>query len=217
VCSNRYRLWTLKRVAALLALGAMGCSGAVAKSGAQDGDGGTTRDAGSSSRDGGGASWSPVCPVDPPAVGSACSSDAGIQCEYGTLQYNIQCDTVLQCSGGTWSSFTEDDTAGLTCVKDGPNPAACPATLAEVSQDSTCAQSLNNVVQCAYPEGVCACEWAGSPNGYIWICDPPPGCPFPRPRLGTACTGDTGCEYERCGYDQSCQGGVWTGQFGGCG
>jgi hypothetical protein len=45
-----------------------------------------------------------------------------------------------------------------------------------------------------------------------------PECPFPRPRVGTACTFSTStvCTYEECAYGQQCENGVWQPVEEGC-
>jgi hypothetical protein len=54
-----------------------------------------------------------------------------------------------------------------------------------------------------------------------WICLPEEGCPFPRPRLGSACAGSVEpggqvCTYEACSYAQVCRNGVWQAQQAEC-
>ena len=91
-------------------------------------------------------------------------------------------------------------------------------TFAELDKEPTCDENAPAASQlCTYPEGVCECDWGGSPNGFIWSCDTPePGCPLPRPRVGSACTGDVDCDYVNCGYDQACMNGLWVGNADGC-
>ena len=156
---------------------------------------------------------SPLCPTEAPAKGAACSRE-GLMCEYGTLSFNVACDNVVQCENGTWSAFD----AGFVCTPDGPNAASC-LTFAELSKSPTCDNNAPASSQlCTFPEGVCQCDWGGSPNGFIWSCDTPePTCPLPRPRVGSACTGTADCNYVNCGYDQACRDGLWVGNADGCG
>jgi hypothetical protein len=212
--------WTA--VVCIVAGGAMAaCGGDTVSGGSEPGtDGGTHHDAVShvdSPAPGDDATqpWSPVCPVTAPAVGTVCTKE-GITCEYGQMQYDVACDTVLQCGGGTWSKF---DTF-MTCTPDAPNAAACPSTLTAVPQGGSCAP---NGLSCAYPEGVCSCapqigpvEFIDGGQGPTWTCNPGPGCPMPRPRLGSPCTGNTSCSYESCAYGQSCQDGAWLAEEEGC-
>jgi hypothetical protein len=165
------------------------------------------------------APWSPVCPENAPTVGSLCTVPDQTTCEYGLIQYDIDCDTVLQCQSGAWTKFS---TFG-TCVPDGPNGAACPATFADVPQGQDCAPAGTT---CEYSAGVCTCSMSlGGPirlgdggDPATWMCNPGTGCPMPRPRLGTACSAgaETDCTYESCEFGESCSDGVWQGQEEGC-
>jgi hypothetical protein len=157
--------------------------------------------------------WSAVCPVTAPTVNGTCTNE-GVTCEYGSLQYDIACDTVLQCENGTWQTF---EMAGA-CTPDMPNPATCPSTYAAIDQGGACSPSGET---CAYADGVCNCEvfFGGvevGDAGPTWVCNPGPGCPMPRPRLGSPCTGNTSCTYETCSFGESCQDGAWQGEFEGC-
>jgi hypothetical protein len=156
--------------------------------------------------------WSPVCPTEQPAPGSACSASASVECEYGRLQYDIGCDLVLECTDGVWQSATLGPSS---CQPDGPNSAACPASL----PTGVC---NDNNLRCEYPEGVCQCSAGfGGPieldGGLSWFCNPGKGCPMPRPRLGSSCaTGDQNCTYLTCEFAEDCQDGYWQGQFEAC-
>ena len=102
----------------------------------------------------------------------------------------------------------------------GPNGAACPSDYAAVPQGSPCA---TDGLSCIYTEGECGCQVPlGGPveidggTGY-WSCVPEQGCPFPRARLGTACTStQSDCTYEQCSYAQACQDGVWQAEEEAC-
>ena len=107
--------------------------------------------------------------------------------------------------------------------KPGPNSASCPATYASVPLGASCAATG---LSCTYGQGLCSCQEplggpiqidsGTGPHGY-WGCVPEQGCPFPRPRLGSACASvGLYCTYEACSYAQTCQGGVWQGQSEAC-
>src|SRR6202042_3278987 len=102
----------------------------------------------------------------------------------------------------------------------GPNAAACPASYASVPQGDSCASTG---LSCLYALGLCTCQapfgLPGGPSngGGYWGCVPEQGCPFPRPRLGTACSSEgTDCTYEACSYDQVCHDGVWQAEQEAC-
>lgn len=166
-------------------------------------------------------SWSPVCPADAPNVGDSCKGlTTGLQCEYTRLVYlykvefDISCDIVRQCTGGLWA----DESIGVTaCDPDGPNATSCPLAYADIKNGASCLAAEKGL-RCAYPSGVCVCavETGGTivlvDAGPSWSCEPPAGCPMPRPRLGSACgTGGMSetCAYESCGYEETCLDGVW--------
>jgi len=164
--------------------------------------------------------WSPICPEDQPTIGSACSmtpprDSPEILCEYGELQYDPGCDTVLTCEEGTWqNAFGPSE----TCQPDGPNSSSCPATYGDIDGGGSC---TDNGLRCEYPQGVCTCSAGfGGPvildGGTSWYCNPGPGCPMPRPRLGSSCTGNQQCTYQTCQFGESCTGGYWQGEFEGC-
>ena len=207
---------TICLVGAILAVG---CGGE-ALGGPNGDDGGPRSDTGPGSDAGpgpdGGPSWSPVCPEDQPSLGSACSID-GLTCEYGKLNYDPSCDTILLCAGGRWG----DSSVGLeSCQPDGPNPKSCPATYAGVQAIGNGACD-DEGVQCAYPQGVCWCTVGfggleAADAGATWTCAPGNDCPMPRPRVGSTCTGNKNCTYEPCEFSESCADGYWQGQFEAC-
>jgi len=172
-----------------------------------------------------GRSWSPVCPVDVPVMGSPCSlpqppDNPEILCEYGKLQYDVACDTVLSCQGGTWGRASP---LPSICQPDEPNAPACPATYADLQKDVAAGGSCSDAnLRCEYPEGVCSCSQGfGGPisidGGTHWFCNPGPGCPMPRPRLGEACTGSSqSCTYLTCDFAEGCVDGYWHGYFEAC-
>jgi hypothetical protein len=159
--------------------------------------------------------WSPVCPASKPAVGSACS-DENLQCEYGDAWWNVACDAVLQCQQGKWQI---DHVSYVPCTPaPGPNPAACPPSYADVPQGTSC---NDNGESCVYSQAMCSCRTPLGPvfedGGASWYCLPEVGCPMPRPRIGTGCTGAaTYCTYAECEYSQECTNGVWQGQEEAC-
>lgn len=158
------------------------------------------------------------CPAQAPALGSACA-DEDLQCEYGQSEYPA-CDTVVQCSSGSWQSYP----MGGVCPA--PNPSSCPPTMA-AANGSSCDPGPYGATSCFYPTGGCYCGSLGGPipiepdGGYppqTWFCDDPgPGCPLPRPRIGSTCTDEgVSCQYLQCNFAQSCTGGVWVSQPEGC-
>jgi hypothetical protein len=88
-------------------------------------------------------------------------------------------------------------------------------------------QSCSGSMECAYPQGRCACTIDFGPvlledAGASWVCtDPETGCPEPRPQLGTACAneGQT-CDYGTCslpgGVQVACTNGTWALSPAGC-
>jgi hypothetical protein len=226
----------VRHVLMALALSGVGCGGAVfggpdggsdggadsAYDGPHFGDGGADAPLGDGSADGG-QPWSPVCPEAEPTAGSACSipekmDTPGILCEYGKLQYDVSCDAVYQCQGGAW---TKSSFFSMPCQPDGPNAPSCPATFAD-AMDTDGGSCSNDGLRCEYPEGVCSCSGGfGGPierdGGTSWYCSPPSGCPMPRPRLGSSCSGSMqNCEYFPCEFSEACQGGYWVGEFEAC-
>jgi len=161
------------------------------------------------------APWSPVCPDAPPKPGTGCTQQT-VQCEYGSATWNVACDTVVQCENDVWTTITPSYEPCTPAP--GPNPAACPASHAAVPVGTSC----QGDVTCTYPDAVCSCEYPfggppppGDDAGITgnWYCVPEPGCPMPRPRLGSACSGEgTFCTYETCSYGQTCINGTWQSQ-----
>ncbi|HEY3815987.1 MAG TPA: hypothetical protein VGL81_02395 [Polyangiaceae bacterium] len=214
---------------------ALGCGGSVFTGASGGGDSGAGdsggHDAapfdGSSGPDGGGGPdgsgddssppWSPVCPNTVPAAGTSCDTE-NVQCEYGSAWWSVSCDQVMQCENGRWSTF--QPSFEPCSAQPGPNPASCPADFAAVPQGTSCS---TNGLSCLYTEGQCGCQVPlGGPveidggTGF-WSCVPEQGCPFPRARLGTACTtAQSDCTYEECSYAQTCQDGVWQAEEEAC-
>lgn len=239
---NALSLRVARLAAAVLASLAVGCGGSVFTSGdtgggdgggggssSGGGDGGGSHDAGPGPSDGGGGGhdapsgndsgpgWSPVCPATIPTIGSTCTQET-VQCEYGKAWWNVSCDQVVQCDNGRWAGYQA--TFEPCTPEPGPNSSACPADFAAVQQGSACTDTS---LSCQYSQGTCACQVPlGGPilldgGGGSWGCTPEPGCPVPRPRLGSACSLEgTTCTYEECAYGQTCINGTWQSQPEGC-
>jgi hypothetical protein len=224
----------LAAVASALAVLTLGCGGAVAGSLSGSGDSGapegSTHDSGpapfdaggddASSNDGGGHDASPPlspdCPAALPTAGSACTHE-NVQCEYGDAWWSVSCDSVVQCQSGVWTPFKPSYEP--CSAEPGPNSASCPADFAAVPQGEC---SMNGLT-CVYPQGECSCAvLLGGPvqiDGGVadWGCVPEQGCPFPRPLLGTPCSGEgIDCTYEACSYGETCTNGLWEALEEGC-
>ncbi len=158
----------------------------------------------------------PACPATQPADGTPCTRES-LECEYGQSQYP-GCDVIVQCSAGFWG--TAFGPAGYCPT--GPNPDGCPASMSDVSGGGATCTSQG--LSCHYALGQCYCgDIFGPPQQqdggtYTWSCDDPgPGCPQPRPRVGSSCTQEgQSCNYFICAWSQQCTGGVWQAQPEGC-
>jgi hypothetical protein len=160
----------------------------------------------------------PACPAAQPAVGAPCSHES-LECEYGTSQYP-GCDAIVQCSAGFWG--TAFGPAGFCPT--GPNPDGCPASMNDVSDGGVTCGTPGQT--CHYALGQCYCgDVFGPPIEPVdggppvtWSCDDPgPGCPQPRPRVGSPCTQEgQSCQYLACDWAQQCTGGLWQAQPEGC-
>jgi hypothetical protein len=194
--------------------GMVACGGAVIDP-LQDGGNGNDSGPGPGSDAG-----SPYCPSTQPAEGSSCSVEQ-MFCEYGN-DPNMQCNVIAQCSLGHWTVMKP----GGQCPTP-PNPSACPATFASVPVGQHCGTLVGTT--CDYPQGFCGCavpQMGPYPEDAsavaIWTCDSPePGCPMPRPKLGTSCTQEgLQCDYSPCslptGASLVCQSGAWQEQQYGC-
>ena len=93
------------------------------------------------------------------------------------------------------------------------------------SRSSSTCTTIGNA-QCDYPEARCSCATQcgleGRPEAF-WCCPDAPsgttGCPSPRPRLGSPCTGEgTICDYGGCGGNVTlaCKGSTWQPTTIGC-
>jgi hypothetical protein len=177
------------------------------------------------------ASIGSPCPATRPADGSACSAGQ-LACEYGA-DPALECDAVVTCAGGTWTTTQSPFMGGFCTTTSGP---ACPASAADVPQGTACGAAF---FECVYTDARCECACpAGNPGGSCatdasggpptWQCDTSsdtsPDCPATRPRLGASCSQ----EKEACSYGGKgnlacwgdaleCQGGVWINVGGpGC-
>ncbi len=152
----------------------------------------------------------------------------GLECEYGSSPVQ-SCDIVATCMQSQWqvvSPAVSNMGAPSDSCSTTPAP-GCPSTFSAVPQGATCS---NNTLVCDYPQARCACTEGGGPirvgldGGVVtfWACQDPTtsGCPIPRPRLGSACTGDVTCDYGSCtvpgGTAEACEGGVWQETAVGC-
>ena len=170
-------------------------------------DAGATPDGATTGKQDAGASK--LCPRAQPFQNDLCSVE-GLECEYGD-SYRLRCNVLAACRGGRWS-LTAPDTVVCGAPVNGPS---CPKTVAEIAASDGCPQEG---AACVYSTNICECSALGTgPGGPpvppTWSCfpDPPaPGCPFPRPELGTECTtpGAT-CEYSVCGNEIVCAGRLW--------
>lgn len=172
-------------------------------------------------QDGGNDGGSTQCPSSAPQNGASCDVP-NLWCEYGN-DPNLNCNTVAQCSAGSWSVQAPQQGECPTPS----NPSACPATFASVPVGQHCGDLVGTT--CSYPQGFCGCS-VGSGGPYpedasavaTWICDAPAqGCPQPRPKLGTACSQEgLECDYSSCslpsGASIVCQNGAWQNQPFGC-
>jgi hypothetical protein len=153
-----------------------------------------------------------VCPQVQPSPGDGCSSE-GLLCEWGSNPVP-GCDPQATCTGGSWQFAT----MGMQCSV-GSDP-SCPATFADVPQGTSC---TTNHATCDYPEGRCVCGYELPAINQTWQCQQPaPGCPMPRPRLGTACAQEgQSCDYGSCtsvgGNIEQCTAGVWVTSLVACG
>lgn len=157
------------------------------------------------------------CPATPPTGGASCPFTDGFQCEYGDSFWAV-CDVVATCSGGKWSvpstgACPFDDTL-------------CPSNFSDITNGGDCTSQSKSGETCAYAQGQCNCEGfcggAFDPDaGVTWKCTTPdPSCPWPRPRFGSACSGNASCSYDICcaGSQMTCTDGTWQGNtlMGGC-
>ena len=149
-----------------------------------------------------------TCPSSAPTDGTDCAGMGS--CEWGGDSHS-RCTTVGACYGGKWH-ITQPTNCG--------NVKECPMTYAAVAEGSAC--PLPNGGTCYYDEGACGCYPCQAEGGMMvtqWKCRPwssVPGCPSPRPLLGTKCTQEGQvCDYSGCcnislGSAEVCTKGVWS-------
>jgi hypothetical protein len=149
------------------------------------------------------------CPSSEPSPVTPCAT-VGLSCEYDYDQ-DITCSAFAYCDVERyWRG--EGALAGTTCPSPGPGAEGCPSNYADVSAGQPCAIPAT---ACAYSQGLCSCaiEFDASVS---WECEAPgPGCPEPRPKLGTACTPEgLACTYGTCRSGDSaqlvCLNGSWS-------
>jgi len=183
-------------------------------------DGGNSNDGGGTS-DGGGTNDGGLtidCPSSIPSSGANCAKE-GLECEYGTSA-ELQCNTLATCQGGHWNVVPPVPDA---CQ---PPSSKCPPSFAQVPVDQACPDAVGTT--CDYPQGTCGCtDYFGGPvpadaaAAARWYCDnPAPGCPMPRPRIGSPCSQEgQECNYSPCtpsGTGTLCQNGTWHEQMIAC-
>jgi hypothetical protein len=200
-------------VAATLGFVAAACGGATLDPGT---DGGS--DSSPPPSDGG---LVPACPTSAPTEGAACTPE-GVSCEYGN-DPSLQCNVYAQCSLGHWQ-VNKPTVFGCPTP---PNDSACPGSYASVPVGQACGALVGTT--CSYPQGFCGCavpQFGPYPEdasaAAVWVCDQPePGCPQPRPKLGSACTQENqACDYGTCslptGTSMICKNGAWENAPFGC-
>jgi hypothetical protein len=152
----------------------------------------------------------PACPGNAPVQGSECPA-AGFACQYGTNVFE-ECVRIAACTVGGWSLTGPASTCLSSQCPPFPVGDASPGV-------PPCPTSLQGT-DCWYPQGVCQCSnGIGGPAMPLgWYCMPvTPGCPYPTPAPGGACTQPG----QRCGgycggMGVACDGGVWQANDSPC-
>ena len=149
-----------------------------------------------------------ACPTARPNAGSRCAFSGYADCEYGS-DPEPSCDTIVECVAGGWTTSSEPEDAGCGTT----NSPLCPAAFSDVTDQGPCAADASGLagVECYYPEARCWCSLGTAPA--TWQCDitTMPGCPEPRPRIGTPCDPSDAalfCNYASC-TGQACRAGTW--------
>ena len=183
--------------------GGTGTDGGSASDGGGNDGGGGGSDGGGGGSDGGGGSA--ACPPSAPTGGS-CPVNGAV-CEYGN-DPNQACNTVVICSNGQWSFPPRGGCA--------PPGGMCPATIGSVPVGMKCTPEFQT---CEYAQGICECTRTGPGPTRLdpaWVCTAAPmGCPWPRPRIGSACSSaGASCDYGSCrgGVSLTCKNGYWQEQ-----
>jgi hypothetical protein len=201
---------------------ALGCGGSNAGVGGNNDSGAPARD-GQGSVDAGDAGvsdapWSPVCPVDVPPDGAACSVST-LTCEYGDSSEPV-CNTFAQCLLEP-PRFLVSPPAPNCPLPPPQNSPGCPASYADIEGGGPCSNSATSGGECWYPDGQCDCIAGPTGTGETWTCMPQPAaCPATPPRMGAPCSSPgIACNYYSCqiaGAAALCLNGVWHGGPGGC-
>ena len=124
------------------------------------------------------------CPLTVPAQGSPCGRSTS-PCEYGD-DPREGCDTLVICTPSGWSVQQPATDPASGCPT--PQP-ACPPTFPDSPDASVSCTSGGLSYGCVYPEGNRLC-FGGSVNCIAR----PNDCPSTRPRAGTPCATDSGCQ-----------------------
>lgn len=151
------------------------------------------------------------CPDQLPADGVPCAP-LGRSCEYGAFSWH-DCNSYASCTTRGWVVHAP---LAAVCA---PNNTMCPASASAITAGSACD---NGGLECFFRESTCYCPRPATGDaGTVWTCDAPaPGCPSPRPFVGSACsTEGQECDYAACllhNVRQRCQGGVWVEAIADC-
>jgi len=145
------------------------------------------------------------CPLTVPVEGLPCGATPS-RCEYGD-DPREGCNTVATCTPTGWRVQQPATDPASGCPT--PQP-ACPPTFPDSPDASfSCPSGLS--FECVYPEGECICYGGGLQ------CAPDPNdCPTTRPRAGTPCAADGGCQAWGGGCTWGamlCRCGVWIATF----
>jgi hypothetical protein len=198
-----------------------GCGGSAAN--VDGSDGGTTDGSSPDGATNDGAAPGGNCPANLPTANAPCDAP-GLACEYGGTGDHLLCSTIANCQpaagGNQW--FVTAPQAGCVASQ-AQNPIGCPPSFTTLPTGATCPREAVN--GCVYTEGVCGCIPCmadGGASSTEWACEAwpaPPGCPEPRPRIGSPCTNEgQSCMYTSvCGVNDGepalgCQNGRWVQQ-----
>jgi hypothetical protein len=110
------------------------------------------------------------------------------------------------CTASGWSVQQPATDTASGC----PTPPTCPPTF-PASPDASLSCASGPSYECVYPEGSCLCYGGG-----LECAARPNDCPTTRPRAGTPCATDAGCQQwgEACSWGAMlCQCGVWVATF----
>ena len=145
------------------------------------------------------------CPLTVPVQGLPCGLTAS-PCEYGD-DPRQGCNMLATCTSTGWSVQQPATDPASGCPT--PQP-ACPPTFPD-SPDAIVSCPSGPSYECVYPEGNCLCF-----GGAIDCVARPNDCPTTRPRAGTPCAMDSGCQQwgESCSWGAMlCECGVWVPTF----